>query len=149
MNPESKQYHWMRWILFWIFVVLFLVIVVCTVLAVFFGIGSPSEAEKSLLFKGFLGEIGAAVVALFYAIFGIRRGQSQSRRSLDRAEEISPARGPAAAEDAAVDLAHEQEAGKAEFAAVVAQVGSAASLGSCSPEIITSRLERHRPSTVT
>lgn len=103
MNLESKQYHLMRWILFWIFVALFLLIVVCTVLVVFFGIGSPNEEERSLLFKWFLGEIGAAVIALFYAIFGIRQAQFKQAVTLDESEEFSTAVPDAAQELREID----------------------------------------------
>lgn len=78
MIPEHKQFHLMRWILFWVFVILFVAIVLCTGLAVFFRIGSLSEPERDLLVKCYLVEIGVVVIALFYAIFGIKRGHSQN-----------------------------------------------------------------------
>lgn len=60
----------------------------------FFGIGSPSESEREFLFKVFVGEIGAAVIALFYSIFGLRKSrptepnQGEGERSayVERAE---------------------------------------------------------------
>ncbi|MCK4787715.1 MAG: hypothetical protein KAV87_28435 [Desulfobacteraceae bacterium] len=55
-------------------------------MAVFLGIGSLSESERGILFRVFIGEIGAAVIALFYSIFGLKRAkntedeQSESER---------------------------------------------------------------------
>ena len=111
MNPEQKQFHSMRWVLFWVFVVLFVGIVICTALAVFFRVGSPSEVEREFLFKGFLGEIGASVVALFYAIFRIRRGRSQDG---DFQQVAAPTVAPSP-----------HEPGRAELAALVEQIASA------------------------
>ena len=72
--PENKnQTTTMKWILFWVFVVLFAIIVILTLGSVFFGMGNPSENERSLLFKIFIGEIGLAVVALFYALFNLKQ----------------------------------------------------------------------------
>ena len=71
----------MRWILFWVFVSLFIVVVVVTLMAAFLGLGSLRSDQVDLLVKAFILEIGAAVVALFYSIFGLRqnKGGEQSR----------------------------------------------------------------------
>jgi len=72
--PENKnQTATMKWTLFWVFVVLFVAIVILTLGSVFFGMGNPTENERSLLFKAFIVEIGLAVVALFYALFNLKR----------------------------------------------------------------------------
>jgi len=67
----------MRWILFYIFTALFVLIVVMTIATVFFGLGAPTENERDLLFKTFVVEIGLAVVALFYSLFGLKKLQGQ------------------------------------------------------------------------
>ncbi len=73
---DTSQAFKMRWILFWVLVTLYVVIVIATLLVVFAGIGRPEQQERSLLFKLFIGEIGVTVIALFYALFGIKRSQS-------------------------------------------------------------------------
>jgi hypothetical protein len=75
-NDHSES---MRWVLFWVFVTLFVVIVVATLLTVFFHFGSPSESERKALFTAFIVEIAAAVFALFYSLFGLRKSGKQSR----------------------------------------------------------------------
>ena len=74
----------MRWILFWVFIGLFCIIVIATLSAVFLGIGSPSEIERGLLLKIFIGEIGAAVIALFYSIFGLKRDKDTVDEKTER-----------------------------------------------------------------
>ena len=69
----------MRWILFWVFTALFVVIVTGTLLAVFLGWGKLQGDERAYLFKVFLLEIGAAVVALFYSIFGLKQSRAGER----------------------------------------------------------------------
>ena len=72
----------MKWILFWVFIILFVTIVFLTLLSVFFGIGNPSENERSLLFKVFIVEIGLAVVALFYAMFNLKQAAASKSRKV-------------------------------------------------------------------
>jgi len=72
-NVEKRQTFLMRWILFYTFVVIFVVIVAGTIATVFFDFGSPSPEERSILFKVFLGEIGVTVITLFKALFGLRK----------------------------------------------------------------------------
>jgi len=73
MNNQIKQERAMRWILFWIFVVLFVLVVLGTLGAVFLGFGQLQGRERDTLFNVFLIEIGVAVVALFYSIFGLKK----------------------------------------------------------------------------
>lgn len=63
----------MRLVMFWVFISLFVIVVLATLSLIFFGLGSPTPEERSLLFKVFIGEVGAAVVALFYSLFGLRK----------------------------------------------------------------------------
>ena len=73
MAHKKDQESLMRWVLFWVFVGLFVVIVIGTLLAVFLGVGKLLASERDTLFRVFLLEVGAAVVALFYSIFGIKQ----------------------------------------------------------------------------
>ena len=44
----------------------------------FFGFGQPTPEERSLMVKGFIVEIAACVIALFYSMFGLRKsGESE------------------------------------------------------------------------
>lgn len=63
----------MRLVMFWVFISLFVIVVLATLLLIFFGVGSPTAEERALLFKIFIVEVGAAVVALFYSLFGLRQ----------------------------------------------------------------------------
>ncbi|HAO22243.1 MAG TPA: hypothetical protein DCQ37_18325 [Desulfobacteraceae bacterium] len=72
----------MRWIMFWIFTVLFTLIVLSTIAFIFYGVGDvPPEFQKTI-FYSFIIEIGGAVVALFYGLFGLK-GSSQQSVQLD------------------------------------------------------------------
>ena len=62
----------MRWVLFWVMTISFVVIFVATFFAVFFGFGKLDDVEKTQLFRVFIIEIGVAISALFYSLFGIR-----------------------------------------------------------------------------
>ena len=87
MPVQGEQARRMRWILFGIFVVLFVIIVLGTLGAVFLGFGDLSDTERSTLFKAFLVEIGAAVLALFYSLFGLKRkGETEGRVRLTHHE---------------------------------------------------------------
>jgi hypothetical protein len=73
MPNKTDQTTTMKVVLFWVFTGLFVIIVFLTLLSVFFGIGSPTPAERDVLFKAFIVEIGIAVVALFYALFNLKQ----------------------------------------------------------------------------
>jgi hypothetical protein len=75
MIGSEKQLSTMRWVLFWIFAILFVLIVIATLAMIFFDFGNPQPEERRLLFKIFIGETGLAVIALFYAIFGLKTGK--------------------------------------------------------------------------
>lgn len=70
MSLASKEQ--MRWILFWVFVSIFAIVSLLTILAVFFGLGAPSEEERKTLLYAFIVESGAAVIALFYSLFSLK-----------------------------------------------------------------------------
>jgi fumarate reductase subunit D len=74
MPPNDKfQTDTMRWILFGVILVLFIVIVVFTILAIFFNYGNLSPENEKILVRVFIVEIGVAIITLFYAIFGLKR----------------------------------------------------------------------------
>ena len=68
----------MKWVMFWIFLTLFTLSVLCTLAMVFLGFGTPTESERDLLVKGLIGEVATCVVALFYSIFGLKSEQNES-----------------------------------------------------------------------
>lgn len=73
MPDKADQMTTMKFVLFWVFTGLFTVIVVLTLLSVFFGVGNPTPAERGVLFKAFIVEIGMAVLALFYTLFNLKQ----------------------------------------------------------------------------
>ncbi|MBB5031481.1 hypothetical protein [Prosthecobacter vanneervenii] len=65
----------MRWILFWVFVLLYIVLVAATIHSVFIT-STPTPEERSQLFKVFILEIGLGIAALFYNIFSLKNEKS-------------------------------------------------------------------------
>lgn len=61
----------MRWILFWVFLAIYIVLVAATVHTIFIT-STPTPEERSQLFKVFILEIGLGIAALFYNIFSLR-----------------------------------------------------------------------------
>lgn len=84
----SNQQNQMKWILFWVFLILFILMVLGTLGMVFFGFGSPTESERSLMVKGLIGEVAACIIALFYSIFGLRKTNEEPDNIEDLKEEI-------------------------------------------------------------
>jgi len=70
---EKAQTRRMKWILFYVVVSIFVVIVALTIAKVWFDFGSPSPAERSVLFKVFIGEVGLTVLALFKVLFNLKK----------------------------------------------------------------------------
>jgi len=70
--PHRKK---MQWIMFSVFLTLFVIITLATVLALFAGVGHLSDIEKSFLLKTFIGEVSAVIIALFYSLFGMNKSQ--------------------------------------------------------------------------
>ncbi|HHQ4572565.1 TPA: hypothetical protein ACSP3H_003466, partial [Aeromonas veronii] len=68
----DKSTQLMKWILFWVFIVLFALAVLGTLGVVFLGFGTPTEAEREWLVKGLLIEVTACIIAFFYSIFGLK-----------------------------------------------------------------------------
>ncbi len=81
MDPEQARI--MRWALFWIIVTLYVVIVLATLSTLFLEFGNLTTQERGTLFTVFLVEIGVAVFALFYAIFGLRKQEQTPRLRLN------------------------------------------------------------------
>ena len=76
--PEELKTK-MMWILFWVFIPLFVLIVFATLLALFFDFGSLTDTERDRLFYVFIVEIGLAVTALFYSLFGLKEKDSNNQ----------------------------------------------------------------------
>ncbi len=73
VNMFGQQAQRMRWWLFFIFSGLFAAAYVLTISSLFFGLGSPNEVILNRLATAFIIETGAAVITLFYALFGLRK----------------------------------------------------------------------------
>lgn len=63
----------MRWIVFYIFIGLFVLIVLVTIAAVFYGFGNVPQEVRQSVFNIYIIEIGVAVIALFYSLFGLKK----------------------------------------------------------------------------
>ena len=73
MSDGIDQKDKMKWILFLVFTILFVLIVLCTLAAMFFDFGNLQEKEREILLYAFIVEIGVGVVALFYSIFELKK----------------------------------------------------------------------------
>lgn len=76
---ERKQTRKMKWILFTIFVIIFIVIVAGTIAKVFFDYGKPNDNERAVLFKVFIVEVGLAVLTLFKVLFWKRKRAKEKK----------------------------------------------------------------------
>lgn len=85
----SNQKDQMKWVLFWVFLILFVMMVLGTLAMVFLGFGSPTESERGLMVKGLIGEVAACIIALFYSIFGLRGETRDTARINDLEEKIN------------------------------------------------------------
>lgn len=81
MNTEHDMK--IRTVLFYIFTGFFVIISILTIASVFFSLGQPSESERATLFYTFIIEIGLAVAALFYLVFGIKKAESITKNCDD------------------------------------------------------------------
>ena len=80
---EKKQITKMRWVLFCIFASIFVIIVIGTLLVVFFGVGKPTEKERDLLFNIFIIEVGIALIALFKMLFNLKKRRQTEKPILE------------------------------------------------------------------
>jgi hypothetical protein len=80
---EKKQITKMRWVLFCIFASIFVIIVIGTLLVVFFGVGKPTEKERDLLFNVFIIEVGIAIIALFKMLFNLKKKHQEEKPLLE------------------------------------------------------------------
>ncbi|MFD9815824.1 DUF1045 domain-containing protein [Streptomyces sp. NPDC059080] len=71
------QLEKMRWILFYVFITLFVLIVGSTVWAIFFSLNGWNPQDKNLITKIFVGEVGISVIALFYGLFNLKNAQNR------------------------------------------------------------------------
>ncbi len=79
MNEDQKAK--MRWYMFWVFMILFVIVSILTISALFFDFGQLESKYKDNLIWAFVLEVGGAVVALFYSIFDIKRPQAQVKNN--------------------------------------------------------------------
>jgi hypothetical protein len=82
---ENKEK--MRWILFWVFIVIFIVITICTIILIFFDFGAVRENERDLLFKVFIGEVGLAIITLFYSLFGLKKQNPPDKKTIKKIDD--------------------------------------------------------------
>lgn len=80
---NEKQITKMRWVLFCIFASIFVIIVIGTLLVVFFGVGKPTEKERDLLFNVFIVEVGIAIIALFRLLFNLKKRHPEEKPILE------------------------------------------------------------------
>ncbi|MEU8642057.1 DUF1045 domain-containing protein [Streptomyces sp. NPDC048674] len=71
------QLEKMRWVLFYVFIVLFVLIVGSTVWVIFFSSNGWNSQDKAFITKIFVGEVGLSVIALFYGLFNLKNVQNQ------------------------------------------------------------------------
>lgn len=69
----DEQSYKMKWILFWVILILFVLAALGTFGIVFLGFGTPTDSERELLVKALIGEVAAAVIALFYSMFNLKK----------------------------------------------------------------------------
>ncbi len=67
----------MRWVLFYVLIVLYVVVTTLTILSLFFGLGDLEVSFKKPLFITFIIEIGITITALFYSLFGLKKSPTQ------------------------------------------------------------------------
>lgn len=82
MKASFQQEERMRWVLFWVFVSFFIMITLGTLGALFFELGSLDKDKLDILVYAFPIEIGAAIIALFYFVFGIERKNYSKERKV-------------------------------------------------------------------
>ncbi len=71
---DNNQYYKMRWVIFWIFLSLFVITTVLTLLSLFgVTLDDVDEKFKQKLYWVYIGELAVAVFALFYSLFGIEK----------------------------------------------------------------------------
>lgn len=90
---ESRQLATMRWVLFWVFVVILGATALVTLL-VLFGVGTTDPIERKMLLGSSLLQVISAVVALFYLLFGIKKlpqtGGEDSHESIVKGAPVPP-----------------------------------------------------------
>jgi len=91
---ETTQKKQMQWYMFITFLSLFIIVSALTILALFFGFGQLQEKYQDKLMWAFVLEIGAAVVALFYSIFDLKKPTSQALNDPQKENESKPIESP-------------------------------------------------------
>ncbi|MDO5969934.1 hypothetical protein Q4Q35_08940 [Flavivirga aquimarina] len=70
---NDKQSITMKWVLFWVFIIFYIVITSLTILALFFDFGNLASNFKTPLFATFIVETGVGIIMLFYSLFKLKK----------------------------------------------------------------------------
>jgi hypothetical protein len=70
---REDQSHTMRWVLFWVFLMLFALACLGTLAMVFLGYGPSAGEERRTLVNLLIGQTATSLIALFYYLFGIKK----------------------------------------------------------------------------
>jgi 8-oxo-dGTP pyrophosphatase MutT (NUDIX family) len=70
--------------LFVVFLAIFVATSTLTLASLFYNVGNLSQGQKDLLVKATLGEVAAGIVALFYALFGLRNKPGSAEDSIPK-----------------------------------------------------------------
>jgi len=84
---NNKQKKTISYVLFWTFWAVYLFTCVGTLAMLFFGFGTVHESERTILTSSFVIETGAAIFALFYSIFGLKKSK-ESKEILKLQKEL-------------------------------------------------------------
>ena len=76
---QNTEQRTMRLVMFYVFLSLFVILTVLTILTLFFGLTQLKDKYETLLVNTFIVEIGTAIAALFYGLFGLRRQDSTTQ----------------------------------------------------------------------
>src|SRR2546421_2804089 len=82
MSSELSDVAKMRGVLFAVFVGQFILIFFAALTSLYFGFGHFTESQRTVLFSSLIMEIVAAVIGLFYALFGLRNAGNQVPRKI-------------------------------------------------------------------
>lgn len=86
-NNVPDQKDRMRWIIFWVFLILFAITTVLTLLSLFAFIPAPDEDIKQNLYYVYIIELAIAISALFYSLFGLKKKDDQDQENEPNKEE--------------------------------------------------------------
>ncbi len=73
----DEQRSKMKWVLFWVFIAIYIIVTLLTILALFFDLGNLATDYKTPLFTTFIIETGVGIITLFYSLFGLSRNETK------------------------------------------------------------------------